>query len=338
MNIKIEFASMLLFLPLAALSQDNSGAIHGTIIGPQDENVSYMWVRANDTDSAEAGRGESTVDGAYRISNLPAGSYTLEINTPCCAYLNFESESINLAEGQVLEFEIRLEEGDSFNTVGDDPGVVAAAMRSEAVIPNEPPPRMADGKSDLSGVWLIGTDPFPQKPEAHPWAAEIKQERNANFGIDSPHLQCLPGGPPIPGGAAPFLAKFVQKSDLLIILFEDYPGYRQVFMDGRDHPEYPNPSWVGHSIGHWDDDTLVIDTVGFNDRGWMNGYPRSEKLHLIERYTRSEYGRMDLDLTIDDPEVFQKLWLENVPLHLAPQEELIEFVCENNKWAGGVGN
>jgi len=79
-----------------------------------------------------------------------------------------------------------------------------------------------------------------------------------------------PSGPPIPGGAAPFLSKFVQKDELLIILFEDYPGFRQVFMDGRKHPEDPNPSWLGHSIGRWEDDALVIDTIGYNDRGWLD--------------------------------------------------------------------
>jgi len=340
MKTKSRFAAVFLVgsLSVVASAQDASGVIHGTIIGPQGENVSYMWVRANDADSGESGRGESTVDGAYRISNLPAGSYTLEINTPCCAYLNFDSDAMDLAAGQTLDFEIRLKEGDSFNTVGDDPGVVAAAMRSEAVIPDESPPHMANGKPDFSGVWLVGADPYPEKIEAHPWAEELFQERVANYGIDHPHMRCLPGDAPITGGAAPFIAKFVHKPDLLIILMEDYPGFRQVFMDGREHPEDPNPSWMGHSIGHWDGDALVVDTVGFNDRGWMGLYPRTEEMHIVERYSRNEFGVMSLTYTIDDPAVYRKQWNSSISLHLAPQEELIEYVCENNKWAGASGN
>ena len=104
-------------------------------------------------------------------------------------------------------------------------------------------------------------------------------------------------------------------------------------MDGREHPEWPNPSWMGHSIGQWVGDTLVIDTVGFNDRGWSSGYPQSEERHTIERYTRSDYGRLEVEFIVEDPKVFNSLWVENMVFDLAPQEELIEYVCENNKWA-----
>jgi hypothetical protein len=124
----------------------------------------------------------------------------------------------------------------------------------------------------------VGSDPFPEKPDAKPWAQEIQDERVANNFRYHPHNYCLPGGPPITGGAAPFIAKFVHRDDLLVILLEDVGGYRQVFLDGRSHSEWPNPSWLGYSIGHWEGDDLVI-------------------------------------------------------LDLAPQEELIEYVCENNKWA-----
>ena len=121
--------------------------------------------------------------------------------------------------------------------------------------------------------------------------------------------------------------------ELLVILFEDAPGFRQVFLDGRDHPSNPNPSWMGHSTGRWDGDTLVIDSVGFNDRGWTDTYPRSESMRMEERYTRTEYGRMNLQVKFDDPKVFVKPLVQNIRFDLAPQEELIEYVCENNKWA-----
>jgi hypothetical protein len=315
-------------------AQDYDGVIEGTVYGPQGEIVPYLAIQATNSESGDFERAEISEQGRYRISNLPAGPYTLKINTPCCAYLTFESEALQIAMGETRQFEIHLEQGGSFNTIGDDPGVVAAAMRARAEIPDEPPPRAMDGKPDFSGVWLVDIDPFPEAPQALPWAEELFQERVANEGIDHPHLRCLPGDAPIPGAAAPFIAKFVQTPNLVVLLFEDYPGFRQMFVDGREHPDDPNPSWMGHSIGRWDGDTLVVDTVGFNDRGWMNGYPRSEELHIIERYTRSEYGVMNLTVTIEDPKVFTQPWTRNIPLHLAPQEELIEFVCENNKWSG----
>jgi hypothetical protein len=324
--------SILVLLPAAALAQGSTGGIQGMIYGPQGEVVPYMWIRANDESSLEQARAESTPAGGYELSGLDPGVYSLEIVTPCCAYKNFDREDVQVASGQMLELDIHLKEGGSFNTVGDDPGVIAAALRSEATIPDQPLPRTPEGKPDLSGIWLIGNDPFPEQVDAQDWAQALAEERWANHAIDHPHNQCLPGSAPIPGGAAPFIAKFVQKDDLLVILFEDYPGYRQVFLDGRSHPEYPNPSWVGHSVAYWDDNTLVIDTIGFNDRGWMNSYPRSEELHIVERYTRSEYGRIDLEMTVEDPKVFNKPWKRYVSYHLVPQVELMEYVCENNKW------
>lgn len=338
MTLKPIAIAAFVFLPACLFAQDSTGSISGTIQGPQGEYVPYMWVRANDKDSAEHDRDESSLDGNYRLTGLPPGSYTLEINVPCCAYVSYVSDEIVVGAGEAVEFEVHLLEGTSFNTVGDDPGVISSAIRSQAVIPDEPLPKFADGTPDLSGIWLLGNDPFPEAADAQDWAQALWDERIANEFADHPHVRCLPGDAPIAGGAAPFIAKFVHKLDLLILLMEDAPGFRQVFMDGRDHPEYPNPSWMGHSVGHWEGDTLVIDTVGFNDRGWMSFYPRSESLHITERYTRTEYGYMEMELTIDDPEVFNKPWVLNIPLYLAPQAELIEYVCENNKWAPGPGD
>jgi hypothetical protein len=130
------------------------------------------------------------------------------------------------------------------------------------------------------------------------------------------------------------IAKFVHTPDLLVTLFEGPPGFRQIFLDGRGHPENPNPSWLGHSVGRWDGDTLVVDTIGFkaSNLGLNGDYPRSEMMHLEERDTRTEYGYMDLRITIADPGVFVRPWVRNLHFDLVPQEELIEFVCENNTW------
>jgi len=310
---------------------EEAGSIRGTVHGPYGENVRYAPIQAVNVNTGIKVRTQSERDGSFEFVGLPMGTYKLNVNMPCCAFERFESDEIEVI-GRVA-FEIPLAEGSSFNTVGDDPGVIATIIKDRQVIPNEPVPRLASGKPDLSGIWLVGFDPFPEKPDAKPWAQEIQDERVANNFRYHPHNYCLPGGPPITGGAAPFIAKFLHRDDLLVILLEDVGGYRQVFLDGRSHPEWPNPSWLGHSIGHWEEDVLVINSVGFNDRGWTSGYPRSEQFRTVERYKRTDYGRLELTTTFEDSEVFNKPWIENTVLDLAPQEELIEYVCENNKWA-----
>jgi hypothetical protein len=255
---------------------------------------------------------------------------------PCCAFASYRNNGVALGPGQALELTIQLREGDSLNVLGDDPSTIAAELRSRQVIPDLPVPRTASGTPDLSGLWLVNIDPFPERPDALAWAEEIARQRIANNVRDHPHTRCLPDAPPIPGGSPPFMGKFVQTPGLLVILFEDVPGFRQVFLDGRSHPAIPNPSWMGHSTGRWDGDTLVVDTIGFNAQGWNGVYPRTEMMRLEERYTRTDYGHLDVRLTMTDPGVFTKPWVQQLRFDLAPQEELIEFVCENNKWARDV--
>ena len=110
-------------------------------------------------------------------------------------------------------------------------------------------------------------------------------------------------------------------------------------MDGRGHPDDLEPTWLGHSVGWWEDDVLVVDTVGFNDRGWTgSNQPRSEAFHVIERYRRTSYGDMELELTLEDPAVYTEPWIRHLPIYLTPNEELFEFVCENEKWLESVSN
>jgi hypothetical protein len=240
------------------------------------------------------------------------------------------------AEG--LEFDVHMVQGDSLNTLGDDPATVADFVRSRQQIPDLDVPRRPDGRPDLSGVYLVGHDPFPTSPNPTEWAAEVSGERIASQFIDAPHTRCLPGDLPIPSGGSPFIGKIVQTDELVVILFEDVPGFRQIFLDGRDHPIDPNPSWMGHSVGHWEGDVLVVDTIGFNDRGWLGSFPMTESMHITERYHRTEYGAIKLQVVYEDPAVFNEPWVESRTLDLAPQEELIEYVCENNKWADGSGS
>ena len=329
---KVVIPGLIVIMPLVASAQDDSGVLSVTVYGPNSETVADMPIQATHAGTGEYERTRSAADGQYELIGLPAGLYKLTISTICCVYQSYENDKIAVAAGETTSLEIHLEEGTTFNTLADDPSILAAVVRNRQEIPDLPVPRLPNGTPNLSGMWLIGEDPYPRDAEAHPWAEELFAERIANNLADLPDSRCLPGGPPIPALVPPALGKFVQTADLLIILFEAPPGFRQVFLDGRNHPDDPNPSWLGHSIGQWDGDVLVVDTVGYNDRGWMGAYPRTEDLHLIERYKRTEYGRIDLEVTIEDPTVFKAPWIRNLPLELAPQEELIEYVCENDKW------
>jgi hypothetical protein len=147
-----------------------------------------------------------------------------------------------------------------------------------------------------------------------------------------------PGGYCLPANASPitraFPYKMVQTPTLIVMLHEsDTPGVRQIFMDGRAHPRDPNPTWQGHSIGSWDGDTLVIDTVGFNDKFWFDfkGHPHTEQLHTIERYTRKDLGTLENKVTIIDPGDYSKPFTLTFTARLRPKEELMEYICQENQ-------
>lgn len=322
----------VLMMSTLTLAQAPS-TLTGAVTGPDGESVANVPIQITHEESGAVLKVHTDGEGEYTFLKLTGGSYTLAITMPCCAYANFSEEAINVVAESTRQFDVRLEQGVSLNTLGDDPITIANIVRDRQVIPNLPVPNNADGRPDLSGVWLVNDDPFPRQPEALPWAEKVFEERNANGQRNHPHNRCLPGDPPIPSGGSPFIGKFVHTDDLLVILLEDVPGFRQVFTDGRSHPEDPNPSWMGHSTAHWDGGVLVVDTVGFNDRGWTAGYPRSEEMRMTERYQRTTYGRMVAEVTIEDAAVFTAPWIRNMSFDLAPQEEMIEYVCENNKWA-----
>ena len=227
---------------------------------------------------------------------------------PCCGFEHV-AKDVLLEEGKPGQLDIRLIETVNGATLGDDPATLAAAMRKRGKVPATPTPRAAGGKPDLSGVWVAIDDPYPEAPEPLPWAAAVIKQRLATELKDAPHNHCLPGPPPVPGSASPFIEKFVQTPSLLVILFEDVPGFRQVFMDGRAHPSDWDPTWLGHSLGKWEGDELVVDTVGFNDRSWIgtlgDGYlPHTEMLHVIERYRRVDFGHMEATVTFRIPRRF----------------------------------
>jgi len=315
-------------------AQNERSSLTGTISDPRGAAVAEAPIQLKNKATGAFARISSKADGSYTLTGLAAGTYEFSIVMPCCAYKR-TTQDILLEAGKTIQLNIRLAETVNGTTLGDDPNRLANVMRNRARIPSQPVPRIG-GKPDLSGVWVEIDDPYPETPEVLPWAAALIKERSENNGKDAPHNHCLPGPPPVPGSSSPFITKFVQTGSLLVILFEDNPGFRQVFLDGRGHPSNWDPTWMGHSLGKWEGDVLVVDTVGFNDRSWLGGIgggaiPHTEMLHMTERYRRMDFGHMDLAITFEDPGTFVKPFHINIKLDLTPQEELLEYVCENNK-------
>jgi hypothetical protein len=214
-----------------------------------------------------------------------------------------------------------------------------------------PAPRTSDGKPDLSGVWggpgpgsydrNIARDLSPR--DIQPWAEGLYQQRVRNMGKDAPRANCLPD--PFAYYHVVDVARIVQTPGLIVILYQGTTNsvHRTVFTDGRPLPKDPNPTWLGYSVGHWEQDTLVVDTAGFNDRGWLDieGHPHTEALHITERFRRRDFGHMDLEMTFDDPKTFTRPFSVKIPKTLMPDTDLFEGVCENDRsvphMLGGTG-
>ena len=209
-----------------------------------------------------------------------------------------------------------------------------------------PAPRMPDGKPDLSGIWTMAAGRYTGnitadlKPgEVQPWAEDLYKQRRENLGSDSPFTGCLPQGPAMNLNPVA-MNKLVQTPGLIVFLAEDLT-YRQIFLDGRELPKDPNPSFMGYSVGRWEGDTLVIDTIGFNGRTRIDtiGHPHSDQLHTIEKFKRTDLGHIDYVLTIDDPKAYTKPWDSVRRWTLHPEWEIMEYSCEeNNKslWEGRI--
>ena len=203
-----------------------------------------------------------------------------------------------------------------------------------------PAPRLHDGKPDLSGVWEtnpgytgnIAKDLKPGEVSFQPWAAALYQHRRDTLSRDDPQARCVLSGVPREN-VVPYPFKILNSSGEIVILYEALHSYRQIFMDGRLLPKDPNPTWMGYSVGHWDGDTLVVESSGFVDTNWLdnNGHPGTEALHLTERLHRRDFGHIDFQMTIDDPKAYTKPWTVNLKFTLNPDTELIEYVCDENE-------
>ena len=201
-----------------------------------------------------------------------------------------------------------------------------------------PTPRSADGKPDMSGVWMVKNGSFylagDLKPEEmQPWAAALYKQRDDNFRRDTDGISCLPPGPKAGIGVGGFPMKIVQTANLVVVLYEYQTLFRQFFIDGRALPEDPNPTWMGYSVARWDGDTLVVTTAGYNDRTSLDlaGHPHTEALRMTERYHRRDVGHLEVQVTLDDPKAYTRSWTLPMEFALMPDEQLIEYVCENER-------
>jgi hypothetical protein len=219
-------------------------------------------------------------------------------------------------------------------------------------------PRTPDGKPDLSGVWgnvgrgrgaareALSLDEKPLATFANigagfkdglplrPWAKELLQERMANNSKDNPDVWCLPLGNQ-QFNVHTFPRKIVQTPGLVILMYETHMGIRQIFTDGRPLPNNdPQPWFFGYSVGRWEGDTLVVETIGFKDGGWLdiNGSPLTEQGRTIERFRRTSYGTIEIEQTIDDPKAYTRPFTTRLTWRLMPDTEIMEMVClENNQ-------
>jgi hypothetical protein len=196
------------------------------------------------------------------------------------------------------------------------------------------------GEEPLSQYFInIFTDFHPEEAPLRPAAAEEFRRRSQNFAGVSPLARCLPEGMPLVE-MAPAPYKIIETPGLSVMLYERGTTFRQVHTDGRKLPEDPQPSWLGYSVGKWEGDSFVVNTTGFNNQGWLDarGHTHSEAMRLTERFHRVDFGHMDLQITIDDPETYTRPFSVKLKQHLLPDTDLLESVCaENEKDAAHAG-
>ena len=196
--------------------------------------------------------------------------------------------------------------------------------------------RRADGRPDLSGIWRSASNRYLTDLSAgnarvvfQPWAAALYKERRVSNGKGRPSERCLPRGVPSMMLSREHPWKIVQTPDAVIILFHESLHYRQIFTDGRPFPADPSPTWLGYSIGRWDGDTLVAETIGLTEETWVDdgGHPHSDALRVTEGFRRRTAGTMEVDVTIDDPKAYTRPWTVTVRFELVRNGELGEDVC-----------
>lgn len=218
-----------------------------------------------------------------------------------------------------------------------------------------PAPRL-NGKPDLTGLWeaargvrdkqfsALQIDSYevskeagnifgnikPEEEPLRPEAAAILRQRRASP-AEYTHARCLPGSIPLAMLVLTF--KMIQTPQEIVMLSETADPPRQIFIDGRSLPKDPEPSWMGNSVGRWQGDTLIVETNGLNDKGWIDatGHPRSEAMKITERYQRRDFGHMNLEIIFDDPKYYTRPFTLKTVVTLVPDSDLLEYVCAENE-------
>ncbi len=284
------------------------------------QKVTLTWSTENPSAvTIDPDPGRVTPRGAMQLSPARTTTYTLTVRGP---------------NNQVLTRALTV------NVAGTTPAPENAAAGAAA---KKEVARTAAGHPDFSGVYNFGggggggggrggrganAQAAPAGPELKPGAEKYKVVRPAED--TGQYSDCMPlAGPQ--AFSVPYQFQIVESGDHLAILF-GYPGtFRVVSMDGSPHPPDPDPTWMGDSIGHWEGDTLVVDTVGFNDKTEINGYRHTDALHITERFRRTELDTLQYEATIEDPNVFVKPWTLSRAFTLRPDlSKVDEFVCEHN--------
>jgi hypothetical protein len=327
MYFRLPTLCLLLFVGVA-WSQNDKGALHGTVKEPFGNGLAKAAVQAKNEKTGAIYKATTTATGEYSMTDLPAGKY--DITVAIGGLKNFDQKGVTVAAGRTEQFPIKMEEGTQLSTLGEDALAIAADAGKHAP-PSGPAPKMADGKPDLSGTWWSPRVVDPGKPEFLPQAQAVAKQRADNNRKDSPQARCLPSAITRLG---PVYATVQSAGMMVIISDDDSPGFHQIYLDGRVHPKDPMPGWYGHNVGHWEGDTLVVDRIGFNESSWLDqeAHPHSEKLHVIERYRRPDLGHLETEITVDDPAVSAKPYTIKRVSDLAPTEDIYEFICpENNR-------
>jgi hypothetical protein len=219
-----------------------------------------------------------------------------------------------------------------------------------------PAPRTKDGKPDLSGIWQLeahcppeGCGDYPAAPEFgdigarlkgglpyQPWVADLVEKRAAQLGRDDPVGRCRPAGA-IRLLTFPPPRKILQLPEELVILSERDVTYRQIFTDGRPLPQDPDPSWNGFSTAKWEGDTLVAHTIGLRDGAWLDrkGSPLTDAAKITERFHRVNYGRLEIELTVDDPKAYTHPWTITLNQVIVLNTELLDYYCLDNERDSG---
>jgi hypothetical protein len=301
-----------------------SGALSGTVFDLGGDKIANAQLQFTNVVTKTVYKAISSENGGYVLTSLPAGNYDLTVAV--LGFNPYTQKNITVAAGQTAGLDIHIIDY-QLGTLGDG-REFRIDLLSPHQTPSGPTPRTPQGKPDLTGVWYAQRTVDPGQPEMLPTAAKLFEERVANNAKDAPGAHCLTRGITAAGALFPY--ELVQTPARLVMIFEDdIPSHRTVYLDGRGHPKDPNPNWMGHSIGHWEGDTLIVDTVGFNDKSWLDaqGHPHTDKLHVTERIRRPDLGHLEIEFTIVDPGAYAKPWVIRRVADLDPHDEIGEYVC-----------